>query len=46
MLCKEVCSKLKKDKLSESINEARKNPSFIKELNKFIKASTEIYKLE
>ncbi len=33
------------NKLNKTIKESQKNPEFIKELNKFIKATTRIYKL-
>jgi len=35
---------MKKDKLMEEIKEAQKDPNFIKEINRFIKATTDIYK--
>ena len=38
-------SKLKGDELIKAIKEAQKDPEFMKEINKFIKATTNIYKL-
>ena len=38
-------SKLSGKKLVETIKEAQKDPEFIKEVNKFIKATTRIHKL-
>lgn len=35
-----------KDELAEEIKEAQKDPGFIREVNKFIKAATAIRKLE
>jgi len=37
------CSK--SDKLMKEIKEAQKDPEFIKEVNRFIKATTKIHKL-
>ena len=38
-------TKLSGKKLVETIKEAQKDPEFIKEVNKFIKATTRIHKL-
>lgn len=38
-------SKLKGDELIKAIKEAQKDPEFIKEVNKFIKATTGVHKL-
>ena len=35
----------KHDKLAIAIKEAQKDPNFIRELNKFIKAATRVYRL-
>ncbi len=35
----------KADELIKSIKEAQKDPEFIREINKFIKATTEVHKL-
>ena len=40
-----MSSKLKSNELVKAIKEAQKDPEFIKEINKFIKATTNIYKL-
>ena len=40
-----VHSELKGDKLIKAIKEAQKDPEFIREINKFIKAATTIHKL-
>jgi len=37
--------KAKEDKLIKEIKEAQKDPDFVREVNKFIKATTKIYKL-
>lgn len=42
---KRGASSSKEDKLAESLKEAQKDPNFIRELNKFIKATTTIHKL-
>lgn len=38
-------SKLNEQELRKSIKEAQKDPNFIRELNKFIKAATTVHKL-
>ena len=38
-------SKLKGDELIKAIKQTQKDPEFIKEINKFIKAATSIYRL-
>ena len=38
-------SKLSRDKLAISIKEAQKDPRFVREVNKFIKATTRVHKL-
>jgi len=38
-------SELKGDKLIKAIKEAQKNSGFIREINKFIKATTSVHKL-
>lgn len=42
---KKVMSKSKQDKLMNEMKEVQKDPEFIREINKFIKASTSIHKL-
>ena len=37
---------MKSKELKTKIKEAKKNPSFLKEINEFIKASTKIYNLK
>ena len=39
-------SKLKGKALTKAMNEARKDPQFIREINKFIKITTGVYKLK
>ena len=38
-------SKSEADKLAKAITEAQKDPQFIREINRFIKATTSIHKL-
>ncbi len=39
-------SRLKGDELIMAIKEAQKDPQFIREINKFIKATTNVYRLD
>lgn len=39
-------TKLKGKELTKAMNEARKDPKFIREINKFIKITTGTYKLK
>jgi len=40
-----ISSELKGDKLIKAMKDAKKNSGFIKEINKFIKATTSVHKL-
>ena len=40
-----ISSELKGDKLIKAMKEAHKNSGFIREINKFIKATTSVHKL-
>lgn len=44
-MAKNISCSMKEDKLIKAIKEAQKNPKFTKEIKEFIKATTNVYKL-